>query len=148
MCEASAANHKMSRVPSRTTRFNFNNIYTDLLSWKKEIKEFPPIPNSRLRVFETLGFVPKIETKVKIFSYAKIIGGYIFIYLSSWIFVSKYWARIEESLLLLADIFTFVLESNVFHEFFFPRIARIHNLPFYQLCEREKLRNETRCTFK
>lgn len=22
--------------------------------------------------------------------------------------------------------------SNVFHEFFFPRIARIHNLPFYQ----------------
>lgn len=128
MCEASAANHKMSRVPSRTTRFNFNNIYTDLLSWK----EFPPISNSRLRVFETLGFVPKIETKVKIFSYAKIIGGYIFVYLSSWIFVSKYWARIEESLLLLADIFTFVLESNVFHEFFFPRIARIHNLPFYQ----------------
>lgn len=127
MCEASAANHKMSRVPSRTTRFN--NIYTDLLSWKKEIKEFPPISNSRLRVFGTLGFVLKIETKVKIFSYAKIIGGYIFVYLSSWIFVSKYWARIEESLLLLADIFTFVLESNVFHEFFFPRIARIHNLP-------------------
>lgn len=127
MCEASAANHKMSRVPSRTTRFNFNNIYTDLLSWKKEIKEFPPISNSRLRVFGTLGFVLKIETKVKIFSYAKIIGGYIFVYLSS--FVSKYWARIEESLLLLADIFTFVLESNVFHEFFFPRIARIHNLP-------------------
>lgn len=95
------------------------------------MEEFPPISNSRLRVFETLGFVPKIETKVKIFSYAKIIG-YIFIYLSSWIFVSKYWARIEESLLLLADIFTFVLESNVFHEFFFPRIARIHNLPFYQ----------------
>lgn len=125
MCEASAANHKMSRVPSRTTRFN--NIYTDLLSWKKEIKEFPPISNSRLRVFGTLGFVLKIETKVKIFSYAKIIGGYIFVYLSS--FVSKYWARIEESLLLLADIFTFVLESNVFHEFFFPRIARIHNLP-------------------
>lgn len=96
------------------------------------MEEFPPISNSRLRVFETLGFVPKIETKVKIFSYAKIIGGYIFVYLSSWIFVSKYWARIEESLLLLADIFTFVLESNVFHEFFFPRIARIHNLPFYQ----------------
>lgn len=113
MCEASAANHKMSRVPSRTTRFNFNNIYTDLLSWKKKIKEFPPISNSRLRVFETLGFVLKIETKVKIFSYAKIIGGYIFVYLSSWIFVSKYWVRIEESLLLLADIFTFVLESSI-----------------------------------
>lgn len=146
MCEASAANHKMSRVPSRTTRFNFNNIYTDLLSWKKEIKEFPPISNSRLRVFETLGFVPKIETKVKIFSYAKIIGGYIFIYLSSWIFVSKYWARIEESLLLLADIFTFVLESNVFHSSsLVSRESTIYH--FTSLCEREKLQNAI-CTFK
>lgn len=110
MCEASAATKCLESLREQlvSTSIIFISSFLDLLSWKN-FRQF----QTRLRVFETLRFVPKIETKVKIFSYAKIIGGYIFVYLSSWIFVSKYWARIEESLLLLADIFTFVLESSI-----------------------------------